>query len=128
MASGFHVPSVVAPVVAAAAARVAQRQPPAAGATTRKVAVYATVTNTQSRLVVDLTRDDFEIDDNGIKQTLTVFSNDIQPITVVLLLDRSGSMKPNLELEVRAAETFVHGMLPFDRARIGTFGKSIQID
>ena len=128
MARGFHVTSVVAAVFAAAAALVAQRQPPTFESTTRTVAVYATVTNTQGRLVGDLTRDDFEIDDNGIKQTLTVFSNDIQPITVVLLLDRSGSMKPNLELEVRAAETFVHGMLPFDRARIGTFGKSIQID
>ncbi|PYQ83387.1 MAG: hypothetical protein DMG03_13925 [Acidobacteria bacterium] len=128
MARGFHVTSVVAAVFAAAAALVAQRQPPTFESTTRTVAVYATVTNTLGRLVGDLTRGDFEIDDNGIKQTLTVFSNDIQPITVVLLLDRSGSMKPNLELEVRAAETFVHGMLPFDRARIGTFGKSIQID
>jgi VWFA-related protein len=115
--------------VAAAALAVAhaQQQPPAFGTTTRTVAVYATVTNAQGRLAPDLTRDNFEVDDNGVRQDLTVFSNDIQPITVIMLLDRSGSMKPNLDLEVRAAETFVHGMLPFDKARIGDFGKDIRI-
>jgi Ca-activated chloride channel family protein len=106
----------------------AQSQPPTFGTTTRTVAVYATVTTGQGRLAPDLTRDDFEVYDNGTRQTLTVFSNDVQPITVVMLLDRSGSMKPNLDLEVRAAETFVHGMLPVDRARIGNFGRDIQIE
>ena len=105
----------------------AQTQPRTFGTTTRTVAVYATVTNAQGRLAADLTRDDFEVYDNGVKQTLTVFSNDIQPITVIMLLDRSGSMKPNLDLEVRAAETFVHGMLPVDKARIGNFGRTIEI-
>lgn len=113
---------------AAIVAAASQTQPPTFGTANRTVAVYATVTGPQGRLVPDLTRDDFAIDDNGKPQTLTVFSNDIQPITIVMLLDRSGSLKPNFDLEVRAAETFVHGMLPFDRARIGTFAARIQID
>jgi VWFA-related protein len=37
-------------------------------------------------------------------------------------------MKPNLELEVRAAETFIRGMLVEDRLRIGNFGKDIVIE
>jgi VWFA-related protein len=45
-----------------------------------------------------------------------------------MLLDRSGSMKPNLELEVRAAEALIRGMLPEDRLRIGNFGKDIVIE
>jgi len=116
--------------VAAAALAVAsaQQQPPTFGTTTRTVAVYATVTDPQGRLAPDLGRDNFEVDDNGVKQELTVFSNDIQPITGIMLLDRSGSMKPNLELEVRAAETFIHGMLAEDRLRIGNFGKDIVIE
>src|SRR6267378_54694 len=79
-----------------------QTQPPSFVAATRTVAVYATVTNAQGRLVPDLTRDDFTIDDNGKRQTLTLFSNDIQPITLV--------------------------MLPGDRARVGTFGSQIQVE
>ena len=116
--------------VAAAALAVAhaQQQPPTFGTTTRTVAVYATVTDRQGRLAPDLTRDDFEVDDNGVKQELTVFSNDVQPVTGIMLLDRSGSMKPNLGLEVRAAETFIQGMLAEDRLRIGHFGKDIVIE
>ena len=105
-----------------------QTQPPAFVAATRTVAVYATVTNARGRLVPDLSRDDFAIDDNGKRQTLTLFANDIQPITLVMLLDRSGSMKPNFDLEEQAAEAFVREMLPADKARVGSFAKSIQVD
>jgi len=115
-------------VAAALAVAHAQQQPPTFGTTTRTVAVYATVTDPQGRLATDLSRDSFEVYDNGVKQELTVFSNDLQPITGIMLLDRSGSMKPNLELQVRAAETFVHGMLAEDRLRIGNFGQDIVIE
>lgn len=115
-------------VIAAALAVAHAQQPPTFGTTTRTVAVYATVTDAQGRLAPDLTRDNFEVDDNGVKQELTVFSNDIQPITAIMLLDRSGSMEPNFALEVRAAETFIHGMLAEDRLRIGNFGKDIVIE
>ncbi len=105
-----------------------QAQPPSFKGTTRTVAVFATVTNAQGRLVPNLTRDDFAIDDDGKRQDLTVFANDLQPITVVMLLDRSGSMKPNLELEEKAAEAFVRSMAIEDKARIGSFAKYVQID
>src|SRR5947209_8269283 len=113
-------------LVAAAAA--SQTQQPSFTSGTRTVAVYATVTNAAGRLVPDLSRDDFAIEDDGKRQTLTVFSNDIQPITLVMLLDRSGSMKPNFDLEERAAEAFVAAMDPADKARIGSFSTHIQID
>src|SRR5207302_1583249 len=80
-----------------------QAQPPSFISGARTVAVYATVANAQGRLVPDLSRDDFAIDDNGKRQDLTVFSNDLQPITLIMLLDRSSSMKPNFDLEERAA-------------------------
>jgi VWFA-related protein len=122
--------SIAAALIAAClGAVVAAQQPsPSFTAATRTVAVYATVTNAQRRLVPDLSRDDFTIDDNGKRQTLTVFSNDEQPITVVMLLDRSGSMKPNFALEEQAAEAFVRAMGPADKARLGSFGTHIQID
>jgi VWFA-related protein len=105
-----------------------QTQPPSFTAGTRTVAVYATVTNAAGRLETDLSRDDFKIDDDGKRQELTLFSNDVQPITVIMLLDRSGSMKPNFDLEERAAEAFVGAMGPADKARIGSFATRIQVD
>ena len=94
----------------------------------RTVAVYATVTDAGGRLVPDLGRDQFQIDDNGKRQELTLFANEVQPITVVMLLDRSTSMHRNFELVEKAAEEFVGVMLPADKARIGSFSDRIQVD
>jgi Ca-activated chloride channel family protein len=111
-----------------AAVTAQQTPPPSFNTTTRTVAVYATVTNALGRLVPDLSREDFSIEDNGKRQPLTLFANDIQPITVVMLLDRSGSMQANFDVEEQAAAAFVRTMGPADKARIGSFSRSIQID
>jgi VWFA-related protein len=94
----------------------------------RSVAVYATVTEKDGRLVPDLTRSDFEIKDNGKVQPITVFSNEVQPISVVMMLDRSGSMRGNFRLVEAAGEAFVRALMPADKARIGSFAENIQID
>ena len=94
----------------------------------RTVAVYITVSDEQGRLVPDLTEDDFEIYDNGKRQTITLFENGIQPITLVMMLDRSGSMVGNFSLVRTAAEQFVGLLLPSDKARIGSFSNRIQLD
>ena len=93
----------------------------------RTVAVYATVTDAEGRLVPDLTREDFEVYDNGKPQPLTVFSAEVQPISVVVMLDRSGSMAGNMRLVAAAGEAFVRGLLPDDKARIGTFASRIDV-
>ena len=95
---------------------------------TRAVAVYATVSDAQGRLVPDLTKDDFEIYDDGKRQAITLFENGSQPITVVLLLDRSGSMVGNFNLVRSGAEQFVAALRTGDKARIGSFANRIQLD
>jgi VWFA-related protein len=104
------------------------QQSPTFSAGNKTVAVYATVADKDGRLVPDLERGRFEVSDNGKRQELTLFANDIQPITVVMLLDRSGSMVANFELVEQAAEEFVKEMLPEDKARVGSFSNRIQID
>ena len=120
--------AALAAVSIGAAAAAQQTQPPSFSTTTRTVAVYATVTNPGGRIVTDLMRDDFAVDDNGKRQTLTTFANDIQPITAVVLLDRSSSMKPSFDLEAQGAEAFVRAMGGDDKLRIGSFANQIQID
>src|SRR6516162_5163662 len=121
---------VLAVVVAAVAvgSGQSQSQPPPFSVTNRTVAVFATVTQQSGRLAPDLDRDQFEVADNGKRQDLTLFANDIQPITIVMLLDRSGSMRANFARVEAAAEEFVREMLPADKARIGSFSNRIQID
>ena len=101
------------------------QQPLRTGA--RTVAVYATVTDREGRLATDLEREAFEIRDNGRPQPITVFSNDIQPITIVMMLDRSGSMRGNFGLVESAAGEFVRRLRPEDKARIGIFADRIEI-
>jgi Ca-activated chloride channel family protein len=94
----------------------------------RTVSVYVTVSDASGRLVPDLTRDDVEIYDNGKRQAITLFESGVQPITVVMMLDRSGSMVGNFGLVRSGAEQFVAQLLPGDKARIGSFANRIQVD
>ena len=91
------------------------------------VPVYATVTDGQGRLVPNLTRDDFNVFDNGSPQPITTFSAGRQPISVVLMVDRSGSVADRFALIEAAAERFVDQLAPDDRARIGSFSERVEI-
>ncbi len=101
-------------------------QQPTFRAGTRTVALYATVTDAQKRLVPDLTQDDFQIFDNDKPQALDLFINEVQPITVVVMLDTSASMTGNLELLEQAAEQFLLRMLPKDKGMVGAFNDKIE--
>ncbi len=94
---------------------------------TNTVSVYATVMDEAGRLVPDLTREDFEVFDNGQRQSLSVFENARQPITIVIMLDRSGSMTRNFTLVRDAADVFIGKIDPGDRARVGSFSSRVQI-
>jgi len=114
------------PVLALAAATLAAQQPFKSGAQT--VVVYATVTDSSGHIVTDLTRDRFEVYDGGKPQAITTFANDVQPITVVMMLDRSVSMLHNFSLVEEAAGTFVDRLGSSDKARIGSFSNRIEVD
>lgn len=118
--------AVAAIVTALALHAAAQEGKFKSGAST--VAVYTTVTDASGRLVPDLTRDRFEIYDDGKLQPISTFASDLQPITVVMMLDRSGSMRRNFELVKEAAAAFIDRLLPADKARIGSFADRIQVD
>ncbi len=95
--------------------------------TVQTVPVYATAVDSAGRLVSDLQQQDFEIYDDGKPQEVTIFRSDVQPLSVVVMLDTSGSMTANLDLLKNAAEKFVIRLLPFDRARIGSFSDKIDL-
>jgi Ca-activated chloride channel homolog len=92
----------------------------------RTVALYATVIDAQKRLVPDLTKEDFEILDNDKAQDIQLFINEVQPITVVVMLDTSASMTGNLKLLENAAESFLMRMLPKDKGMVGAFNDKIE--
>jgi VWFA-related protein len=91
------------------------------------VPVFVTVTDRDSRLVKDLTRDSFEVFDNGKPQPITVFDNSPQPIRLIVLVDISGSMVDNLPLLRASVGQLVKRLGPEDLARLGTFGNDVAI-
>jgi Ca-activated chloride channel homolog len=93
----------------------------------RTVPVYATVIDSRGRLVSGLARSDFSIADNGETALVSVFSNDSQPFTAVVMLDTSASMTSNLEFLHRAAEQFLSRLAVSDRAQVGAFNDKIQL-
>jgi Ca-activated chloride channel homolog len=130
---GFRKYSLLALAVAGGAAATLtaatpqnQQQAPTFKAAVRTVPVYVTVTDAEGRLVPGLTREDFQIADNKRPQPLTLFSNDIQPITAVVLLDTSGSMTNYVDFVKVACEAFLLRLLPKDRAMIFDFNDKIQ--
>jgi Ca-activated chloride channel family protein len=91
------------------------------------VRLFATVTDRDGRLVPTLTRDQFEVRDEGRPQPITVFDNSAQPIRLIVMLDVSGSMSGNLPLLRAATEQLLTRLRPDDRVRIGSFGKDVII-
>ena len=93
---------------------------------TRIVPLYVTVTDSQGRLVPDLAKENFQIFDNEKPQEISLFLNEVQPITVVVMLDTSASMTANLDLLSQAAEQFLLRLLPADQGRVGAFNDKIE--
>ena len=93
----------------------------------RTVPLYVTVTDAQKRLVPDLVQSEFEILDNGKPVPITLFDNEVQPISAVVMLDTSASMTLSLDILKAAAEQFVIRLLPADRAKVGAFNDKIQV-
>ncbi len=125
-----RIASVIAMVALVAQAGSQQQPPPSSSqkirVSTESVPVYVTVTDTDKRLVPDLVLDDFEVLDNLKPQVINVFENKPVPITVVVMIDTSGSMTAALDLVKDGAEQFLLRLLPDDRAQVGEFSDKIK--
>ena len=106
---------------------VARRQQPSFRAGSDVVRVFATVTDHDGKLVANLTRDTFEVRDQGKPQPLTLFDNSPQPIRLIVMLDVSGSMEGNLPLLRAAGAQLFKRLRPDDVARVGAFGHDVTI-
>jgi Ca-activated chloride channel family protein len=103
------------------------QQPPVFRGAGDAVRVFVTVTDRDGRLVTTLTRDDFEVRDEGKPQPITLFDNTPQPIRLIVMLDVSGSMEGNLQLLRAAGAQLFARLRPDDVARVGAFGHEITI-
>ena len=76
----------------------------------------------QGQRVLDMTREDFTITDDGRRQQIITFERGDVPFTAVVLVDASLSMKGHrLRTALEGAQALVDGMLPLDQAKLVLF-------
>ena len=86
------------------------------------VSLFATVQDRSGKLVRGLGRDDFVIYDDGVPQKISQFSAEYIPLSVLILLDCSSSMRgKKLEYAKRALGHFLDRLRPSDEAMLVTF-------
>jgi Ca-activated chloride channel family protein len=92
------------------------------------VVLDVTVTDANQRIVAGLTKDDFEIYDNEKIQTITAFDLKPRPLSVVVMLDTSGSMSASarvIEGAIRGADELLTRLSAEDNALVGSFNDKI---
>jgi VWFA-related protein len=81
----------------------------------------------QGNPLLTLTRDDFIVYEDGIRQEVSHFHPVNAPINLVLLLDLSGSTRERREVMLNAAKHFIDSLAPKDRVAVAAFTKNYYI-
>jgi Ca-activated chloride channel homolog len=100
--------------------------PPLVSVNVDLVLLQATVSDPKGRLAPDLSREDFEIYENGVRQSIQSLRHEDVPVTVGLVVDHSGSMRPKLAEVTEAARTFVRSSNPQDRMFVVNFNERVS--
>ncbi len=92
------------------------------------VTVIASVLDKDHKPAVDLTEDQFEVYDEGVKQKIEVFEPDTQmPLDLALMIDSSMSETMELEFERTAASGFIAQVVhPGDRLAVYQFADNVD--
>jgi Ca-activated chloride channel family protein len=91
----------------------------------RAVALDVVVTDPRGHFVPGLKRDDFRVLEQGAPQDLSFFAAGRTPVTVVVLLDSSASVRSDMLSIQKAAHRFIKKLATGDRARIGFFHEQV---
>jgi VWFA-related protein len=73
------------------------------------------------RSTLALTKEDLEVEEDGIPQRVDTFHESVLPVTIMLAIDSSGSMKRSAAAAQEAARDFVLALRPEDEIGMITF-------
>ena len=131
------VPALKSQNSSAAPAATPPAQSPAPGTPTttlsvdvKVVTLPVTVRDKKGKIVRDLTKDDFELEEDGKPQSIRYFSQETNlPLTVGLLVDTSMSERDNMDKERSASRSFLDQMItrPADRAFVIHFDREVEL-
>ena len=91
------------------------------------VVLHATVSDHRNLLVSGLNSGDFQVIEDGVPQEIKQFRHEDIPVTVGLVIDNSGSMKPKRSAVRAAALAFAHTSNPKDRMFVVNFNEKVSL-
>jgi VWFA-related protein len=91
------------------------------------VVLHATVSDRQGGFVSDLGKQDFEVYEDGVPQSIRLFQNEDVPVTVGLVVDHSTSMRPKLAEVTAAARAFVRSSNREDEMFVVNFNERVSL-
>ena len=91
------------------------------------VVLPATVLDRKGQPVSDLRQQDFEVYEDGVRQSIGLFLHADIPVTVGLVVDHSGSMRSKLTEVIAAARSFVQYSNPEDQMFVVNFNDSVTL-
>jgi Ca-activated chloride channel family protein len=99
---------------------------PSFSASTDLVVLHVTVKDRNGAHVTGLPQDAFSVSEGGRPQAIRFYTSDDAPVTVGLMIDNSGSMKPNRERLIAAGTTFAESSNPLDEMFALTFDDDVR--
>jgi Ca-activated chloride channel homolog len=95
---------------------------------TEIVVLDAQVLRKKTGVVVStLNKDDFEVYEDGVKQELSFFGKDKLPLSIMLLIDTSGSVRPVIEVIRDGALEALRRLKPEDEVAVMVFGDQTKL-
>lgn len=91
-----------------------------------RASIEFTVTDAERRFV-DIDVDDLLVTEDGVEQKVDVFHEAVTPVSIMLALDASGSMKKWADTAKSAATSFVDAIRPQDALGLVMFADSSQM-
>ena len=91
------------------------------------VVLHPTVRDRKRLFVSDLREQDFEVYEDGVRQSIRLFQYEDTPVTVGLVVDHSRSMLPKLAQVTAAARTFVQSSNPEDQVFVVNFNEAVSL-
>src|SRR5690349_21601088 len=98
------------------------------GVNVNLVVLPVSVLDKKGHRVENLQKDDFKVYEDGALQQLTVFSHADIPVTMGIVIDDSGSMRPKRAAVNAAALTFVKTSNPQDQVVVVNFNDVYYLD
>jgi len=92
----------------------------------RLVLLDVSVKDRNHGFVAGLSKDNFAVFEDSVRQPITVFANDDLPVTVGILVDSSRSMTPKRADVIAAAETFIEESNPRDEVFVLNFNDTVK--